>query len=440
MMWTPGGQIDHLSFSGLRSGGKGGSKTSSSSGTTTSSSSTQIPDWLSAQSAEAVAMAQDIATQPQSNALYTGQMVADVPTATQQAYQDVWNMQGMTDPAYNTANSIYSGLLSGAQLETPDAQNAITNSLYGNYASNVISPAESYLSSAYSNAANLDLESLGYGQSLLSPYMSQGPATAQNVASNAQQLMSPYTGAVIAPTLALGQQTLAQNLQSIGAAANQAGAYGGSRQGIEEGVAQAQSALGSEQYLGNLLNTQWGNALSTGTSIAEQGAQEGYGAAGLLAGQAGTAAQNLGSFGQTAASALAQMLEGGYNTSQAAAQSMQNTNLQTGLTATNALTTNAQNQANEAAKEAAMMQSIGTSQENQQQNELNAAYDNWVNYQEDPYNKLDAWLSAISSVPYGTTTSGTSSSTGKTTTTTNPSWASDITQTVGAGATLAGLL
>ena len=55
--------------------------------------------------------------------------------------------------------------------------------------------------------------------------------------------MSPYTRSVINATLPLMQQqnALSQNQQAN--AANTANAFGGSRQGVQQGVAQAQGAL-----------------------------------------------------------------------------------------------------------------------------------------------------------------------------------------------------
>ena len=181
-------------MSGGKSSKSGGSSFSYGTQTTT------LPDWLDSASQQAVGMAQNIATTPYTP--YAGHMVSDVPQDTLQAYQQIRNLQGQTNPAFATAQGIYGNLSQGAQLLTPEQQNALTNQLYGQYQQQVIDPTAS----------------------LLGSYLGQGPATAQQVGANAMTLMQPYESAVIDPAVRLGQQALSQNLQQIGAGATQAGA------------------------------------------------------------------------------------------------------------------------------------------------------------------------------------------------------------------------
>jgi len=69
-------------------------------------------------------------------------------------------------------------------------------------------------------------------------------AAQQNVGPNAyQQYMSPYQQQVIAPTLQQYDVQSQINKQALPAAAIQAGAYGGARCGVEQGVYQSQSDL-----------------------------------------------------------------------------------------------------------------------------------------------------------------------------------------------------
>ena len=69
-------------------------------------------------------------------------------------------------------------------------------------------------------------------------------AAQQNVGPNAyQQYMSPYQQQVIAPTLQQYDIQSQINRQALPAAAIQAGAYGGARCGVEQGVYQSQSDL-----------------------------------------------------------------------------------------------------------------------------------------------------------------------------------------------------
>ena len=172
---------------------------------------------------------------------------------------------------------------------------------------------------------------------LLEPYIGQGPATAQQVANNALTIMSPYSQAVIDPALKIGQQQLQQNLRTIGSAANQAGAFGGTRQGVQEGVAQSQAALGAGQYVGDLLQKGWTSALTPAQAIALQGGQQSFNATNALAGLYGT----------------------GYQGAQGAAQNIMNQNLQTGMTATAAGPALAMQQQAQRQKEASMLADRG---------------------------------------------------------------------------------
>ncbi|HEY2417533.1 MAG TPA: hypothetical protein VGH84_06410 [Steroidobacteraceae bacterium] len=334
----------------------GGGGKSSSSSYSTGTTSTNIPDWLTSASQGAVQNAQAIAATPYSP--YTGQIVADTPADTQAAYQAVRNMQGQYDPSYTAAQNAWGGVLGNLQSQTPDQQNAMTNALYGNYGQNVFNPAAG----------------------LLGQYMQQGPATAQQVGQNAMTLMSPYEAAVINPSLKLAQQSLAQNLGTIGSAANQAGAFGGARQGVMEGTAQSQAALGEGQMVGNLLNQGWQTAMTPATQVALQGGQQGYNAATGLAGMLGT----------------------GYQNAQQQAANMMNVNTGLGTTAAQQLPQIATAQQAADQKNASLLQSIGAAQQNQQQTELNAQIGQYWQQQEYPYQQESELLSALSSVPYST--------------------------------------
>jgi len=339
----------------MSSGGKGGGGSNSSWSTST----TVLPDWVTNASQNAVALGQQVANTPVP--VYSGDRVADVPQDTLQAYQQIRDLQGQTNPAFAQAQGIYSGLTGGAQLLTPEQQNAITQSLYGGYQQNVIDPVSG----------------------LLQPYVGQGPATAQQVAQNALTIMSPYSQAVIDPALKIGQQQLQQNLRTIGSAANQAGAFGGSRQGVQEGVAQSQAALGAGQYVGDLLQKGWTSALTPAQAIALQGGQQGL----------------------AASQALAGLYSGGYGAAQGAAQNIMNQNLSAGMTATSQIPALAMQQSAQAQKEASLMQTIGAAQQNQTQNELNDAMSQYYEAYNEPYTRAAALSSILSSVPYGSQTS-----------------------------------
>ena len=334
-------------------GGSGGNTSSYS------ANSTVLPDWVTNASQQAVSLGQQVASTPVP--VYSGDRVADVNQDTNQAYQQIRDLQGGADQAFNQAQGIYGNLSQGAQLLTPEQQNQMAQTLMGGYQQNVINPVSG----------------------LLEPYIGQGPATAQQVANNALTIMSPYSQAVIDPALKIGQQQLQQNLRTIGSAANQAGAFGGTRQGVQEGVAQSQAALGAGQYVGDLLQKGWTSALTPAQAIALQGGQQSFNATNALAGLYGT----------------------GYQGAQGAAQNIMNQNLAdrhdgdgggsgAGDAAAGA----------EAERSRRCCRPIGAAQQNQTQNELNDAMSQYYEAYNEPYTRAAALSSILSSVPYGSTT------------------------------------
>jgi hypothetical protein len=391
MMWTPGGQPDHLSFAGLRgSGGKGGNTTTNTSqqGMTV----TQIPQWLQDAGQNAVGTAQQLAQRPYTP--YTGQQVADVPQDTQAAYQGVRDLQGMQDPAFQASANAYQGLLGSAAPVTAGQVGADTGQLYGGYQQNVMNPAQGLLSGYLGNAS---------------------PATVQQVGANATALMSPYSQNVIDPMLQAGQQQLALAKQGLAGQANNVGAFGGSRMGVQEGVADAQTALGTQLQVGNMLNSGWGQALTPGYNLANQASQQGYGAAGLLAG----------------------MGQSGYNAAQQQAGTLGANNLQAGLTAAQQLPSQALQNAQLSQQQAGALQASGAAQQTQQQALLDAQMGRFYEQQDWPVQNLDLLLSSVGAVPYGTTsnTAGSGTSVAQK----NPGLLDTIGSIAGSAATIASL-
>ncbi len=336
-------------------GGGGGQNTN-----TVQNSSAFIPDWLEAYTKEGVGRAEALSSQPYTP--YTGQTIAGLDPAQQQAYQQVLGMQGMGAGGYQSAINAGQTMADQVNPLTAGGINANTNQLQGNFQNQVYNPA----------------------QGLLGGFASQGPATAQGIGQNAQQLMSPYTQQVIDPMLAAGQQQLALAKQGIAGQANNVGAFGGSRMGVQEGVADAQSAMQTQQQVGNMLNQGWGQALQAGQGI------------GLQAGQQGLTANTL----------LANLLGTGYSNNQQAAGNMAGQNLTAGMNAAQNLPgilagqqagwlgqTNALNQA-------------GAGMQGYQQNILNAQQAAYAQQQAFPYQQLQTLLGAVSGVPYSTSSTG----------------------------------
>lgn len=339
-------------------GGKGGGG-GGGGGQSINFSQTNIPAWLDTASQGAVGQAQTLANRPYTP--YGGQIVAQPGADTAAAYQQIRDMQGTYQPAFQQSAAAYGGLLGSAAPITADQINQNANTLYGNYQSNVMNPAAGLLSGYLGNAS---------------------PATVGQVSGNAMALMNPYEQAVINPALQAGQQQFQLAQQSIANQANNVGAFGGSRQGVTEGVAQSQAALGTGQAIGNLLNQGWQSALTPAYNLASAQSQQGY----------------------NAANTLAQMGEAGYNAAATQGGNIANTNLQAGLTAAQNLPAQALQEQGAAQKDASLLQTIGAAQQNQQQQQLNAQLGQYYEGQNWPVQNLDMLLSAVGSVPYGTST------------------------------------
>jgi hypothetical protein len=217
----------------------------------------KIPDWLANTGEYAVSRAADLSNRPYTP--YTGELVAPQSADTLNSYQAVRDLQGQGAPAYQQSIGAYSNILGSGAANPIRASgvNQNTNELYGNFQQGPMAQA----------------------QGLLGGYLNGGPATAAQVGQNASTLMSPYAQNVIDPALRAGEQARQIARQTIGANANNVGAFGGSRQGVTEGVSDAQNALGTQQQIGNMLQSGWGQALNSGTQIGLQAGQQGYGAA-----------------------------------------------------------------------------------------------------------------------------------------------------------------
>ena len=340
---------------------KGGSKTQ----TTNSASETKLPEWLTTAAQGAVDTATGLSQREYQP--YTGQILATPSADTNQAYQQVRDMQGATTPAFDQARGVYQGLLGQAAPITAAGIAGDTNSLFGNYQQQVMNPA----------------------QGLLGSYAGQGPATAGQVVSNAQQLMNPYTQNVIDPALAAGEQARLLARQTVAGNANNVGAFGGSRQGVSEGVADAQTALGTQKQIGDMLTSGWNLASGQGLDLAKTAAAQGM-----------TASQFLASLGQA-----------GYGNAQTQAGNIATANQQQGMTALSALPNLAMAQQGQAQKEASMLQTIGAAQQNQDQAALDVPRGQHYEEQAWPVQNLNILLSALGGVPYGTSTTGQSTST-----------------------------
>ena len=295
-------------------------------GTTTQASQSnqvnQIPQWMSDAGQQNYAFAQKVANQPLQQ--YQGQMVADTSPQTQQSWNTAANSGNVGGDQYNAGTSGYLGALAQNPMNVTAGQIANTN---------------------------------------LDPYM------------------NPYTKDVINATLPLMQQqnALSQNQQAN--AANSSNAFGGSRQGIQQGVAQAQGAMNIGQMAAQLNQANFGQAqAAASTDIGRR----------LTADQGNQTAQ-----------------QAKINSDILASQGLTNTG-------------DSMNKANIANFN--MQQSAGASQSMDAQNQINAQMAKFNQAYNYPQQQLGTLLSALGMTPHDTSSSG--SSTQQTTTPTD--WASII--------------
>jgi hypothetical protein len=289
---------------------------------TTSNQINQIPQWMSDAGQQNYAYAQNVAQQPLQQ--YQGQMVADVSPQTQQSWDVAANSGNVGSDQFNAATAGYLGALGQTPASVTAGQLSNTN---------------------------------------LQPYM------------------NPYTQDVINATLPLMQQqnALSQNQQAN--AANSANAFGGSRQGIQQGVAQAQGALNIGEMAAQLNQANFAQAQAGATGDLNR----------TLQAQQGN---------QTADQAK-------INSDILASQGLTNTGQQ--MNASNVANFN-------------MLQSAGAAQQMQAQNDINAQmakFNQAFNY---PQQQLGVLESSLGMTPHDTSTSGQSN----TTTTTPTDWASII--------------
>jgi hypothetical protein len=368
----------------MSGGGGSGSSTN-----TVQNTNSYIPPWLESYGQQAVQRADALSQQAYNP--YTGQTVAGIDPAQQQAYAQIAGMQGYGTGPTGAANTGIDAQAALARQVTPLTAGGIasnTNQLQQGFQQQVYGPA----------------------QGLLGNYAAQGPATAQGVAAGAQQLMSPYTQAVVDPANQLMQQQLAQNLHTIGAGANQAGAFGGSRQGVQEGVAQSQAALGSQKYLGDLLNNQWNQATGISRDVALQAGQQGL----------------------TSNTALANLLQGGYGANQKLGADIMSSNLSQGLGAAQNLPQSLTSLQNMMLGQSNALNQAGTLQQQYQQQLLNAQQGAFAQQQAFPYQQLQTLLGAVSGIPYSTSNTGFAQEM-------NPYYSNPYGQAIGGVAALGGL-
>jgi hypothetical protein len=190
----------------MKSGSQSGAGPGAAPGTAVQTSEKSIPEWVYNAGMGNYNKAEQAADELMKP--YGGPRVADLSPEQQDMIRRLYGNVGSGDAAYNQASGMYNGLVG--------------------FNSGQITPQ---------TMAGKDL----------SPYM------------------SPYTQQIIDPSLKLMEQSRRQAIGQIGDTAKQAGAFGGSRQGISEGVTNSQSALQQGQFGANLYNQNFMNAQQMAT-------------------------------------------------------------------------------------------------------------------------------------------------------------------------------
>lgn len=272
---------------------------------------TQLPPWINTAAQQNYAQAQNIAAQPLQQ--YQGQLVAGVSPQMQQSWNTAAAGANAGADQYNASEAGYLGVLGQQPQQVQAGQLSSTN---------------------------------------LQPYM------------------NPYTQSVINATLPIMQQQLGQAQIGNQSQAAGAGAYGGSRQAIQQGVTQAQGAQGMAQMAAQLNQANFGQAqAAAGQDIASR-------LQASLANQ--SAQQNQGYLNLQAAGGLAGLGN--------AAQANQIKNF-------------------------SEQQMAGSAEWQQAQNEINANLAQYQQALQYPYQQLGVLQSALGMTPYGQSTTGQSTTT-----------------------------
>jgi Chaperone of endosialidase len=152
------------------------------------------------------------------------------------------------DLAMQTANQLM-GPYGGQRVAdmTPEQRNLIAQ-LYGNVGST---------NAAFGQAGAATNALMGFNPSMVTPQMLAN--------TNLQPYMNPYSSMVINPAMQQMEASRKQSLMQLGDQATQNKAFGGSRQGIAEGVQNAASELQRGQFMGQMLGQDFAQAQAAAT-------------------------------------------------------------------------------------------------------------------------------------------------------------------------------
>jgi len=355
----------------------------------------ELPQWVNDASQSNYKLATDISNRPLEQ--YAGQTVAAPGAMTGQGYDAILKSLGVTQPLYDKATGM---------LDKSAGLVDKSGGLYDKAAATLDQTATplAKAGAAYDASGNLANEAAG---------VYRGTTGDLNI----NKYLNPYTDEVEKRAIGNANTALDQRLLQTTDAARKAGAFGGSRHGIESGVTQAEGVRGIGD-LSALLRKQ-GIDFATSTAISDRAGKQ-AGAAGLLgaaSGQAGVGAGQLGVAGGLQNTAAGYGSAGAGTLAGAGAAG----NVASGLM------NNAAGIQNANQTDIGNLLTAGAQQKTQQQQELDAAMKQFYEKRDYPIEGLNTRLAALGMSPYGKTetTNKTATSEDK-----GPDWASIL---LGAG-------
>lgn len=277
---------------------------------------------------------------------YGQNLLGQASALTQQGYQP-----------YNAGQALPNGQVAGFS----NLQNQSFNSAQNMGTAPQLGVASTMANQAGQGALGTTGQSLGYG--LLGAQAGLGYGQNAQNAQTVQSYMNPYLQASLSPQMQLLAQQQGMQQQQNQGQATQAGAFGGSRMGVQNALQNQANQLGMSNLVGQGYNKAYDTAqtnMQQAANLGMQGANIGLtGVSGAQAGYnaANTAANNLANIGQTQ-----------YG------QQVGNINLQNQL---------------------------GAQQQQYQQNLDTTAYQNYQNQQQLPYQQLGFMSNVMQGLPVG---------------------------------------
>ena len=323
-------------------------------------STTSLPPWISDAAQQNYADAQNVAERPLQQ--YQGQMVAGTSPQMQQAWNTAATTTNAGMPQFNAATAGFAGALG----QTPMSVSA------GDPTMQVSSPGNAnQITAAQLNGSDLS----GY--------------------------MNPYTQSVIDKTMPIYQQQLGQQQSALGGTATQAGAFGGSRFGVAQGVLGAQGAQGMAQMASQLNQSNYAQAQAAAQG--DVAARNAIATTNQGSQQTDLARQMQASLANQSANAadLNRSL-----TAQTSNQAAQQAKINSDIAASQGLSTTGQNLAQQANNAFTIQNTAGAEQMSQQQNEINADMTKFNQAWNYPTTQLGILQSGLSQTPYGQSTTG----------------------------------